>query len=448
MTKTTWKETMAVICLALLQTVVIVFVAQGLIRLIWFCTNLFYHGQVAFTESAPDPHAIGYISILVPVIGGLLVGLMARFGSRGIRGHGIPEAMESILIRESRIPKRLTILKPLASAIAIGSGGPFGAEGPIIATGGAFGSLIGQLLPLNESSRKVLLAVGASAGMTAIFGTPLSAVLLSIELLLFEFKPGSFIPVALAAALANVLRESIFGFVDPFFKMTPIHGTTAADFLFFVGFGAALGAISAFVIKSVYWIEDEFEKTPVTWVLWPVLGGLAVGLIGWIEPKSLGVGYDNITQALNADMTWQIALGLLVFKFLSWAIALGSGTSGGTLAPLMTLGAAIGILVSQFLKWAVPSFPVDTQILALAGMAGLFAGCSRAVLTSVLFAFEATRQPVGIAPLLGTCAAAYLTSRLLCVDSIMTLKIARRGVRVPHEYVPAPLETPLTTEVH
>lgn len=436
MTRTTWKETAAVVTLGLLQAVVIVFVAEGLIRLIWFCTNLFYGGKGGFGEATPDPTRLGWVSIFIPMIGGLLVGLLARYGSRGIRGHGIPEAMESILIRESRIPKRLTILKPLSSAIAIGSGGPFGAEGPIIATGGAFGSLIGQLLPLKESSRKILLASGAAAGMTAIFGTPLSAVLLSIELLLFEFKPGSFIPVALAAALANVLRQSIFGLTEPFFDMRPFHPPSTEHFIVFVIFGALLGLLSAAVIKSVYWIEDQFEKTRIPWMLWPVLGGLVVGIVGLIEPRSLGVGYENITQALRADMTWQLALSLLVFKFVSWSIALGSGTSGGTLAPLMTLGAALGILVAKVLLAVHPELNIDPQVLALAGMAGLFSGCSRAVLATVLFAFEATRQPLGIAPLLGTCTSAYLFSRFVCADSIMTLKIVRRGVKVPHEYVP------------
>lgn len=439
--KVSWKETWVVIALALVQTVLVTFIAQMLIKLINLCTNLFYAGRFDFGEGAPDPHALGLVSIGIPVLGGLVVGLMARYGSRGIRGHGIPEAMESILIRESRIPKRITLLKPLSSAIAIGSGGPFGAEGPIIATGGAFGSLLGQLLPLRQSSRKILLASGAAAGMTAIFGTPLAAVLLAIELLLFEFKAGSFIPVALCAALANLLRTQWFGLDQPFFAMGTFAPLTSQGFFVLLAFGAVLGVVSVFVIKAAYWVEDEFEKLPIPWMFWPAVGGLAVGLIGWFEPRTLGVGYGNITEALQGSMPLQLAFGLLVLKFLSWAIALGSGTSGGTLAPLMTLGAALGICVSQL----APGSGLEPSVWALAGMAGLFAGCSRAVLASALFAFEATRQPLGIVPLLGTCSMSYLVSRSLCVDSIMTLKIVRRGVNVPHEYVPAALETPRVT---
>lgn len=443
--KASWKETSGVVCLGLAQTVIVVFIAEGLIKLISLCTNLFYFGQLSFKDQAPDPHQFGLFSVAIPVVGGLVVGLMARYGSRGIRGHGIPEAMESILIRESRIPKRLTILKPLSSAIAIGSGGPFGAEGPIIATGGAMGSLIGQVLPLHESSRKILLACGAAAGMTAIFGTPLAAVLLSIELLLFEFKAGSFIPVALCAALANVLRESLFGWNKPFFEMGAFGPIAPSSFFVFLFFGAILGLLSVFVIKSVYWVEDQFEKLPINWMLWPALGGLVVGILGWIEPRSLGVGYNNITEALQGNMPLNLVLVLLVIKFISWAVALGSGTSGGTLAPLMTVGAALGLIFSSLVSLVAPGLSLEPQVLALVGMAGLFAGCSRAVLASTLFAYEATRQPLGIVPLLGTCSMAYLFSRAFCVDSIMTLKIARRGVRVPHEYIPAPLETPRVT---
>jgi len=443
MLKTSGKDLAILIALGLLQTIAIVYIAHYLIELIIVCTNMFYHGRWSVGDGVPDPHKIGWISIFVPVVGGIIVGLMARYGSAGIRGHGIPEAMESILIKESRIPKRLTILKPISSAIAIGSGGPFGAEGPIIATGGALGSLIGQVVPVPESSRKLLLACGAAAGMTAIFGTPMSAVLLAVELLLFEFRAMSFIPVAVCAAFANILRYSLFGMDKPFFEMaTFTPPPTYEGYFVFLAFGAVLGIISVFVIKSVYWVEDAFEKLPIPWMFWPAIGGLAVGVIGWYEPRSLGVGYNNITDALMNNMTIELAASLLLFKFLSWAIALGSGTSGGTLAPLMTLGASLGLMTSAALSYFAPEIPIAPQVMALAGMAGLFAGCSRAVLASVLFAFEATRQPLGIVPLLGTCSMAYLFSRAFCEDSIMTLKIVRRGVHVPHEYMPVRPATP------
>lgn len=430
------REMVALYLVGLLQTVLVVFIAKGLIEFIALFTNIFYYGRFSAEDVAPSATHLGFLAVGVPVLGGLIVGVLARYGAVGIRGHGIPEAMESILVKESRIPKRITILKPFASAIAIGSGGPFGAEGPIIATGGALGSLIGQVFPFSEMSRKILLASGAAAGMTAIFGTPMSAVLLSIELLLFEFKAGSFIPVAICAAFANVLREQWFGWNSAFFEMGEFLAPTTSHFLIYIAFGIFLGLISVVVIKSVYWVEDHFEDLHVHWILWPAIGGLVVGLIGLVEPRVLGVGYHNITEALNGSMPLQLAFSLLFFKFIAWAVALGSGTSGGTLAPIMTLGACIGIIVCVGLNFLFPVLAIDSRIFALVGMAGLFAGCSRAVLASVLFAFEATRQSMGLVPLLGTCSMAYIVSKALCADSIMTLKITRRGIHVPQDYVP------------
>ncbi|MBO9667548.1 MAG: chloride channel protein [Bdellovibrio sp.] len=409
--------------------------AKLLLMGIQLFTNVFYFQSFSLTERAPGENTLGWFAIIIPVLGGLIVGVMARWGSKAIRGHGIPEAMENILQRESRIPRRITFLKPLSSAVAIGSGGPFGAEGPIIATGGALGSWLGQIVPVSPYERKILLASGAAAGMTAIFGTPLSAVMIAIELLLFEFRAKSFVPVALATVVAATLR-SIFVSTDSFFEMPALTNTSIPNLLVFLAFGVVMGLMCVMVTKSIYWIEDHFEKIPLHWMWWPALGGLAVGIIGLIEPRSLGVGYNNISMSLSGSLTVSMACSILVWKFLSWAIALGSGTSGGTLAPLLTLGSAFGFIVGTLLSNYFPVLQTDPHAMALVGMAALFAGSSRALLTSVLFALEATKQPLGLIPLLGCCSIAYIVSSLLMKNSIMTEKIVRRGLEVPHEYYP------------
>lgn len=408
-------------------------VAYALTRLIGIVTNIAFYGQWSTEFVSPAHHQLGLWVIGVPVVGGLIVGAMAKWGSKAIRGHGIPEAMEQILRNESRIPARITWLKPVSSAVVIGTGGPFGAEGPIIATGGALGSLLGQLIHVTADERKTLLAAGAAAGMAAIFAAPVSAVLLAIELLLFERRARSLIPVALAAATATSIRYSLEG-TEAVFAMSniAIPGTTAL--LVYTLLGAALGAIGVGITKLTYGIEDAFEKLPVHWMWWPAIGGLVVGVIGYIKPETLGVGYDNIAAILNGQMALQALMALCILKFISWSIALGSGTSGGTLAPLFTVGGALGGTVGIALSGWFPWLGLDPRVAALVGMAALFAGASRAFLASVVFAFETTLQPHGLLPLLAGCAAAYLVSGLMMRHTIMTEKIIRRGVRVPSDY--------------
>ena len=408
-------------------------IAQTLTRLIGLITNLSFYGTLSTDFTSPSKNTLGLWVIVIPAIGGLIVGFMARYGSKAIRGHGIPEAMEQILLNESRIPARITFLKPLSAAIAIGTGGPFGAEGPIIATGGALGSLMGQIILTSASERKTLLAAGAAAGMTAIFGSPVSAVLLAIELLLFEFKPRSFVPVALAATTAAILRISIAG-SEPVFKMTELAQPSASAFMTYILEGALMGIVAVVLTKAVYWIEDAFEHLPIHWMWWPTLGGLVVGVIGFISPATLGVGYENIDHILSGNFVGSALIFFIVMKFLSWSIALGSGTSGGTLAPIFTIGGGIGAAFGSWIASTFPSIGVDIRIAALVGMAGSFAGASRALLTSVLFAFETTRQPHGLLPLLGGCTASFLVSAVLMRHTIMTERLARRGHHVPVEY--------------
>lgn len=321
-------------------------IAKILVYLIHLFTNISFYHRFSFAASGPSANDYGLWVIIVPAIGGVVVGLMALYGSKAIRGHGIPEAMEQILTNRSRIKPSITFLKPISSAISIGTGGPFGAEGPIIVTGGAFGSTLGQLLRITHYERKILLAAGATAGMSAIFGSPIAAIFLAVELLLFEFSPRSIIPVALACITGAAGHHLLFG-AGPVFPMPFVDIPNNEALAVYSAIGIVIGLLSAIITKIVYWIEDSFEKLRIHWVWWPAIGGLAVGFVGYFAPRTLGVGYDNITDLLSGKMVVHVVLSLCLFKFISWAIALGSGTSGGTLAPLLTIGSATGILLGS-----------------------------------------------------------------------------------------------------
>src|SRR5436309_2591247 len=419
--------------LAVLVAVAAGFVAQALTRLIGLVTNVAFYGRFAAQFTSPADNHLGAWVMIVPVVGGVLVGLMARYGSAAIRGHGIPEAVEQVWLHRGRIPARITLLKPISAAIAIGTGGPFGAEGPIIATGGALGSLVGQVLRTTGAERKTLLAAGAAAGMAATFGSPVSAVLLAVELLLFELRPRSLIPVCLAAATATGVRIAFVGSA-PAFAMPNLGQPHASTLVTYIVLGALVGVVSLGVTRAVYWVEDAFEHLPVHWMWWPAIGAVVVGICGYFVPRTLGVGYDNIDSILSGDLTIRAVAILCVVKFVSWCVSLGSGTSGGTLAPLFTIGGGLGASLGALSLALFPHLGIDVRVAALVGMAAMFTGASRALLASVIFAFETTRQPMGLLPLLGGCSAAFLISCLFMRNTIMTEKIARRGVRVPGEY--------------
>lgn len=408
--------------------------AQVLLKLITLITNFAFYLRFSLENVSPAENQLGLWVLVPPIVGALIIGFMARYGSAAIRGHGIPEAMEQVLTNESRIPARMTWLKPLSAAISIGTGGPFGSEGPIIATGSALGSLLGQLIRTTASERKTLLAAGAAAGMSATFGAPVSAVLLAVELLLFEFRPRSLIPVVLASVTAAGMRILVEG-AEPAFPMPDLATPTGVALVVYVLIGGLMGIAAAAITRITYAIEDAFEHLPLHWMWWPTLGALAIGVVGYFAPRTLGVGYANITDALSGQFVLQAALFLVVMKFISWSISLGSGTSGGTLAPLFTIGAGLGLVIGQLLANVFPAAGIDPRVAALVGMASLFAGASRALLASAVFAFETTLQPLGLLPLLGGCGMSYLLASLLCRNSLLTEKIARRGINTPVEYL-------------
>lgn len=433
--------------LAFVSAVFVGFVAKALVLLINLLTNISFYGNFSFENTTPVGHEVGVFVILVPAIGGLIVGLIAYYGSAAIRGHGIPEAMEQILTNESKIKPSIIFLKPLSSAISIGTGGPFGAEGPIIATGGALGSSLGQILKITANERKILLTAGATAGMAAIFGSPLAAIFLAIELLLFEFSPRSIIPVAIAC-ITGAVGHFLYFHSGPVFPSPDILPPTAITLFLYSLLGAAMGLVAAAVTRLVYFVEDSFEKLPLHWMWWPAIGGLGVGVIGYYAPSTMGVGYDNIINILSGSLSLKVLLVLCFLKFLSWVIALGSGTSGGTLAPLFTVGGAGGALMGLCVQYFYPEAEISLPVCALVGMAAMFAGASRALLTSIVFALETTMQANALLPLLAGCTASYLISFFFLKNTIMTEKIARRGVKTPDSYVPDLLEKTEVKQVY
>jgi len=429
---TTDKRVLLLMAMALVVGTGGAFAAWVLIKLIALVSNGVWLFKVSteplsFTAVARSPWMVA-----APVLGGLVIGLMARYGSEKIRGHGIPEAIEAILIGGSRMSPKVAVLKPLSSAISIGSGGPFGAEGPIIMTGGAIGSLFAQLFHLSAAERKTLLVAGAAAGMTAVFGTPIAAVMLAVELLLFEWKPRSFIPVAVAACVSVVWRPLLIGSGALF----PAHFETTLSWwgiLLAAGLGIVSGLQSGLLTTLLYKIEDTFEKLPIHWMWWPALGGLVVGLGGLIEPRALGVGYDIIADLLHNHIAAGAVLAILLVKAGIWLVALSSGTSGGVLAPLLILGGALGWLVGLVL-------PGDPGFWALLGMAAMMGGTMRAPLTGTFFAMELTGDMGAVVPLLAATVAAYAVTVLLLRRSILTEKIARRGQHITREYGIDPFE--------
>jgi len=420
--------------IAIVVGVLAAFVASFLLKLIALFTNLFYFQRASLDASSPATHHLGYASVLVPIAGALIIGLMARYGSERIRGHGIPEALEAILTRGSRVEPRVALLKPLSSAISIGSGGPFGAEGPIIMTGGAFGSLIAQLISLTAAERKTLLVAGAAAGMSATFAAPVAAILLAVELLLFEWKPRSFVPVALASAAAAAARVFIIG-AGPLFPM-PVHPAFAGvDVLACcVACGVIAGAFSGLLTLAVYAAEDAFKRLPIHWMWWPMLGGLAIGLGGLICPQALGVGYDVIGNLLSDSYTAKAIVVLVLVKGAIWSISLGSGTSGGVLAPLLMMGGALGALEAAVFPGAGVGF------WALVSMGAILGGTMRSPLTGILFAVELTHDMNMFLPLVVAVTVAHAFTVLTLRRSILTEKVARRGFHVSREYAIDELE--------
>ncbi len=421
--------------LAAIIGVVTGFIAYILYNLISLFTNVFFYQKFSFLMVEPTDHKLGALVILLPIFGGLVIGLMARFGTDKIRGHGIPEAMEAVILNRSRIHPKVALFKPLSAAIAIGTGGPFGAEGPIIQTGGAFGSIIGQALHVTAAERKVLLACGAAAGMAATFSAPIAAVILAIELLLFEFRPRSFIPLVIASTLATNVHMSVMGYGPMFDVGAPDFGLPGS-LPWYVILGVLCGLFAVGLQKSLYWVEDTFEHLPFDPMWWPAIGGLGLGVIGYFYPFVFGVGYETISNILTDQLTIGVLGAVVVFKTAALLISLGSGTSGGLLAPTFMISAALGASFAHLVNHFVPSAELSPGGFALVAMGAVFAAASRATFAFIIFAFEITRDYDSVLPLMLVGVIATAITMSILPNSIMTEKLARRGLRIRAEYEP------------
>jgi chloride channel protein, CIC family len=408
-------------------------IAYVLYDLIGLFTNLSFYHEWSFHFRSPEHTQIGLWVIVVPVIGGLIVGVMAKFGSEKIKGHGIPEAMEAVLTTRSRIEAKVAILKPLSAAVAIGTGGPFGAEGPIIQTGGAFGSVVGQIVSTTASERKVLLACGAGAGMAATFNTPIAGVILAIELLLFEFRARSFIPLVIASTLATSVRYLLLG-QRSMFEMGNTEFGVPYGLPFYLLLGVICGIAAIGFTKLLYWVEDQFERLPVSDFWHPAIGALALGVIGYFVPRVLGVGYDTISDILNNNLALKLLVLVAVFKALALVISLGSGTSGGLLAPMFMSSAAMGGVFAMVVNLVMPNAHLSPGAYALVAMGAVFGAASRATFTFIVFAFEITHDFHSILPLMLVSVIADAIALRYLPSSIMTEKLSRRGLEVHQEF--------------
>ncbi|MGW0732182.1 chloride channel protein [Streptomyces sp. NPDC002851] len=431
----------AITALAIPIGAVVALVAVALLKLIELVTNLAYYGRFSVTEATPHGTAHPWLLLVMPIVGGLIIGLMARYGSEKIRGHGMPEALESILVGGSRVQPRVAVLKPTSAAISVGTGGPFGAEGPIIMTGGAVGSIFAQFLRVTADERKALLVAGSAAGMAATFNAPLASILLAVELLLFEWRPRTYLPVAVAAVTATLVRGPLLG-SEPLFGRAhvPSHLPLSAYGLCVVA-GLAAGLLALGATRLVYFSEDLFAKLPFHWMWWPAIGGAIIGIGGLIEPRALGVGYDVIEQLLTGQATVGLIFGILIVKTLIWGLSLGSGTSGGVLAPMFMIGGALGAAEGLVFPHVSPGF------WALVSLAGVLGGVMRSPLTGIVFCIELTHELNALIPLVITSSTAYLLSAVILKRSVLTEKLARRGLHLSREYSVDPLEVHLVRQL-
>jgi H+/Cl- antiporter ClcA/CBS domain-containing protein len=420
--------------------------AWALLELIALCTNLFYFHRWSFVDHDPWQAGRHWWLVFMPVLGGLLVGVIARYLSPKVRGHGMPEAVETIVFNRGKVQPRVAVLKPIATAISIGSGGPFGAEGPVIITGGAVGSVLGQLLPMTDSERTVLMVAGASAGMAATFNCPMSATLLAVEILLFEWKPRSLVPVAIACVTAGAVRRLLPGLGSASIFQMPTTGTPVYHSAML---GALLlGVVAAFVAaglsKAIHWVEAQFEKLEhfgIHWMWWPAIGGLGVGLGGLIFPRALGVGYSVIQQMISGDVAWDLLAGVLIVKSAIWVFSLGSNTAGGILAPLLMIGGALGAAMGHFMPYGM-----EPGAWALIGMTSVLAAAIGAPLTAAMLALEMTHNGGLMLPVLLSCVAAYAVSVLVQPRSMLTENLSRRGLHLSREFGVDPLENMLVSQ--
>ena len=419
--------------------------AWGLIRLIRLITNLaIFHTWSVVDRSMTGVH-VSWTIVPSAVAGALIISLMAK-SAPVIRGHGIPEAMEAVMTKQSRVAPRTALFKPVSAAIAIGTGAPFGAEGPIIVTGGSIGSLLGQIIPVSPSERKILLASGAAAGMAATFGAPLAAVVLAIELLLFEFSARAFVPLVVATSIAGGMHSALFS-DGPLFHVTS-HGYAGLRALpAFALLGLACGVLAIVISRGLFLVEDLYRRLPISNFWHPAIGAVVFATIGIFVPRVLGVGYGVIGDVLDARLAIGTVAVIAVAKLVAWWVALGSGTSGGTLAPILLISSSFGLVVGSGLNHVLPGPNVALGAFALVAMAATFGAATQATFTAIVFVFELTRDYDVVLPLMLATVIADIVYSAVNDDSLMTEKLRRRGLHVGRHYAVDPFMSTRVDEI-
>ncbi len=419
--------------------------AWVLVRLIRLITNAGLFHQLSFEERSMTELHVSWTIVLAAVIGAILISSLARWAPV-IRGHGIPEAMEAVMTKQSRVSPRTALAKPISAAIAIGTGAPFGAEGPIIVTGGAIGSMLGQIIPVSPSERKILLASGAAAGMAATFGAPLAAVVLAIELLLFEFSARAFVPLVVAASIAGGMHSALFG-DGPLFHV-PSNGYAGLDALpAFAVLGLACGLLAIVISRGLFLVEGLYRRLPLKNFWHPAIGAVGFATIGLFVPRVLGVGYDVIGEVLDNKLAVRTVAVIAVAKLVAWWLALGSGTSGGTLAPILLVSSSFGLVIGSGLNAVLPGPDVALGAFALVAMAATFGAASQATFTAIVFVFELTRDYDVVVPLMLATVIADIVYSAVNDDSLMTEKLRRRGLHVGRHYGADPFASVRVNEI-
>ncbi|HEV2467725.1 MAG TPA: chloride channel protein [Candidatus Sulfotelmatobacter sp.] len=414
------------------------FVAEALLRAINFLTDLFFFGQWSSAYLPPNTAPHHWWHLFLPAAGGLGVGLLVQYFSPEIKGDGIPEAMAVVLTKGSVVKPRVSFFKPLSAAITVGTGGPFGAEGPIIQTGAALGSIIGQMIPSSPAERRILLACGAAAGLAAVFKTPFAGVMMAIELLVFEFRARSFIPIALASATGTMVAMGFRGGLPVFPLQTNYH-FHAAELPFFVLLGVLCAGLAWLMTRALYICEEFFEEMKVWFPLIPALGGLFVGILGLFYPEVLGTGYAVIANILAVPQPLHHLVGIGVAKLASFAVALGSGASGGTFAPALMIGGSLGAAFGSLVHMVLPNSSA-IGIYGMVATAALFGSIYRATPSAILFMLEVTGAYNAFLPVFLVAVVADLAVHYFMRTTINTERLVRRGTLVPDAYTVDPMK--------
>ncbi len=414
----------------ILAVVVGLIAGLGAVAFRWLITSfksLFFDGGSQLLSFLGD-----YYIIIIPVLGGLLIGPLIYFLAREAKGHGVPEVMEAVALKGGRIRPRVSVVKALASAICIGSGGSVGREGPIVQIGSSFGSAIGQWLKLPDETVKVLVACGAAGGISATFNAPIAGVFFALEVILGRVVTRRFAYVVISAVVADFIAQIFLGNTRAF--IIPAFGVVSAwEYLFYIVLGILAAYAAIAFVSILYRSEDLFDSLKIPEYLKPALGGLAIGAIALYSVDLLGVGYEGITNALSGELTIIMLLSLFSLKILATSLTIGSGGSGGIFAPSLFIGAMLGAAVGLFFGNIFPSITAPAGAYGVVGMAAVFAGAARAPFTSILIIFEMTGDYAIIFPLMITVAISTVISRALRRETVYTLKLLRRGVDIEQE---------------